>query len=399
MGDAMNLYFDNSSTSFPKPKEVIHSINDFITNIGASPSRGQYSLSIKSNRILFNCRYELCNLLNYNKPENIVLTYNATYAFNILLQSLLNSSLFKDRPDVLISKLDHNSTYRPLINLENKGIISLKTIKCTNNHLIDIEDIIDKITPKTKFLILSHMSNVIGNICDIKKISDICKDNGIFLIIDASQSIGICNIDLTNMYFSALIFTGHKNLFSSQGIGGFLIHDDLLKYSDNYFLGGTGSSSSSLVDKTSMPDYFEVGTTNMVGVASLLSGINFVKSLGINYIYEKKKYLLTYIYDKLSNIKDLILVNNSLLPNQNSNLCINFKNMPPNYAAYILDKEFNICVRSGLHCAPYTHMEIGTFPQGCIRISPSIFHDNKEANFLIDAIYKMTKMDNVPRET
>lgn len=391
MGDFMNLYFDNSSTSFPKPKIVVDDINYFITSIGASPSRGQYNMSLKSSRILFDCRNSICELLNYNKPENIVFTYNATYAFNILLYSLLNSSLFSNKPQILVSKLDHNATYRPLLKLKKQNKIKLDFIDCDDNFFIDTNSLISKITVDTKFIILSNMSNVLGNIHDIKKISHICKERGVFLIIDISQSIGVSNINLGDIYFSAIIFTGHKNLYSTQGIGGFIISDKLLNYCNNHFLGGTGSMSSTLLSKYNMPDYFEVGTINMIGVSSLLSGINYVRSIGINNIYKQKKTILKNIYNKICNINDIIILNNVLLDNQNSNICINYKSMTPDQVAHILDKQFNISVRAGLHCSPYTHMEIGTYPYGCVRISPSIFNSDNDIDALISALHQINK--------
>ncbi len=392
----MNLYFDNSSTSFPKPQNVIDSINNFSINIGASPSRGYYDLSIKSSKILFECRELLCDFFKFDSPENIVFSYNATYAFNILLQSIVNSNIFNDIPHFLVSNLDHNCTLRPLIKLKNKNKITLDIISCDQNMFLNFNELYCKITSKTKFIVISHMSNVLGNIQNIEKLSDICKKLKIFLILDIAQSAGLVNIDLTKIYFSALIFTGHKNLFSTSGIGGFIISNELLNVCDNYFLGGTGSSSSSLLSKSDMPDYFEIGTHNMIGIYSLLNGVKFINTCGLNFIYDKKKEVVKNIYDQLSNINDIIIINNVLLKHQNSNLCINFKNLSPDVAAHMLNKYYGICVRSGLHCSPNTHKIINTYPLGCIRISPSIFNDVKDVNYLVSSIKKIC---NVSRRT
>lgn len=387
----MNLYFDNSSTSFPKPKQVVDSINNFTLNIGASPGRGQYKLSLESSRIMFECREALCQLFNFNIPENIVFSYNATYAFNLLLQSLINTNLFKQKPHFLISDLDHNCTVRPLINLKNKGVIDLDVFNCTKDNFWDFEDFKSKINQNTKFVVVSAMSNVLGNIQDIKTLSEICEKLNLFLILDVAQSAGLVNMNLNNLYFSAIIFTGHKNLYSASGVGGFIISNHLLEICDSYFLGGTGSFSSDLVLKNTMPDYFEVGTQNMIGISSLLSGVNFVKTKGIEVIFSKKKQILENIYNKISCIDDIIVLNNPTLENQNSNICINFKNIQPHESAYILDNFFNISVRSGLHCSPNTHKLIGTYPEGCIRISPSIFNVDKEIDFLALSLSKVSK--------
>lgn len=160
---------------------------------------------------------------------------------------------------------------------------------------LNFNELYCKITSKTKFIVISHMSNVLGNIQNIEKLSDICKKLKIFLILDIAQSAGLVNIDLTKIYFSALIFTGHKNLFSTSGIGGFIISNELLNVCDNYFLGGTGSSSSSLLSKSDMPDYFEIGTHNMIGIYSLLNGVKFINTCGLNFIYDKKGGYYKYI--------------------------------------------------------------------------------------------------------
>lgn len=387
----MNLYFDNASTSFPKPNNVINTVNNFITNIGTSASRGYYKNSLYSNRILFNCRESLCRLFNYNKPENIIFTYNATYAFNLLMHSLMNSSLFKGKPHILTSRLDHNCTIRPLLNLKKNNLIELDYINTTSSHFIDLNDLTAKIKHNTKFLIISHMSNVTGNIQDIIKISKICEKYNIFFIIDAAQSAGILNINLNEFYFSAIFFTGHKNLFSTQGVGCLVISDTLLYYCENYFLGGTGSESSSLIKKNNMPDYYEIGTHNMVGISSLLSGINFINSFGIDSIFQHKKYLLKLIYNEVKNIDSIEVLNDINLLNQNSTICINFKKLHPNEASFILDKYFKISSRSGLHCSPETHKVLGTFPIGCIRLSPGIFNNLLDINFLISSLYKISK--------
>lgn len=173
-------------------------------------------------------------------------------------------------------------------------------INCTKNNFIDFDDLCSKIKPETKFVIISHMSNVLGNIQDLNRLSNICKNYKIFLILDVAQSIGLLDINLSKIYFSALIFTGHKNLFSTSGIGGFVISDELLNLCDNYFLGGTGSLSSSLLSNSDMPDYFEVGTHNMIGVCSLMSGIKFIINYGLDFIYSKKRmflkvYMIKYV--------------------------------------------------------------------------------------------------------
>lgn len=387
----MNLYFDNASTSFPKPVSVINSVNNFISNIGASPGRGCYKSSIESSKIMFKCREKISSLLNYKNSRNIIFTYNATYAFNLILNSLVNSNFLSNKSHILISDLDHNSTVRPLVNLKNTINLNLEFIKSKNHGHIDIEDFKQKIKSNTKLVVISQMSNVIGTIQNLNRISEICKSKNIHLIIDGAQSIGLVNINLDNIYFSAFIFTGHKNLFSTQGIGGFIISDGLLSECKNYFLGGTGSESSKLIDRFNMPDYFEIGTQNIIGITSMLSGIEFIEEFGFLNIFNHKKQILKNIYNEIKNINDIIVLNNVDDENQNSTICLNFKNIFPDEVGFILDKYFGISVRVGLHCSPNTHKFLKTFPKGCVRISPGIFNNDSDVKFLINSLNKISK--------
>lgn len=392
MGDFMNLYFDNASTSFPKPINVIKSVNHFISNIGANPNRGAYNSAIVADKIVFECREALCNLFNYNKPNNIIFTHNATYAFNIILNSLVNSIFFKEKPHVLISKFDHNSTIRPLIHLKNLNKIELSFITNYNNFFIDCDKLSCDFKTNTKLLVISHMSNVTGNINNIKKISEICKKNKIFLIIDIAQSAGVVNIDLSSMYFSAICFTGHKNLFSTQGVGGFVISNDLIEICENSFLGGTGSDSYALLSKDNMPDYFEVGTQNTLGIYSLLNGVRFINNYGVDSISSYKKTIIKLIGSELLNMDNLIIINDIDHVNQNSIISLIFKRLSVSEVGYILNRDFGVSVRVGLHCSPYSQKPLSLFPYGCVRISPGVFNSINDATYLISSLNKISKL-------
>lgn len=388
----MNLYFDNASTTFPKPKIVIESINNYITYIGASASRSIYKQSVEANKILFECREILCEFFNYKKSKNLVFTYNATYAINLILNSIFSNNLKK--PHVLTSVLEHDSVLKPLLHYEKQNKITLDFIESING-ILNIEDMINKTKENTHFIIVSHMCNTTGNIQDIYKISKFCSENNIHLIIDAAQSSGTVNIDLSKIKFSAFCFSGHKSLFATQGIGGFIIEDSLLDICSNNFLGGTGSFSNNSNNKM-MPDYFEVGTQNMVGIVSLLSGIKFINKNDINYIFEHKKNLSLHFFNELKNIDNLIFygdISNSEY--HNSIVSFNFKNKDPAFCSYILDKDFSISVRGGIHCSSISHKHFKTYPNGSIRFSFGFFNTIKDVNYAIDSIYKLNKYTNL----
>lgn len=382
----MSIYLDNASTTFPKPESVPKSIYNFLTNVGGNPGRSNHDNALQTNRILVESREAIAQFFNHKSIENVIFTSNITTSLNILINGSLTLG-----DHVITSSMEHNSVLRPLFNLKNQDLIELDILYANKFGFISADDLKNLIKPNTRMIIINHASNVIGSIQPLKEISDICKSNNIFFILDTAQSAGVLNIDFTELNLSALAFTGHKSLFGPQGIGGFIIDDNLNKSCNPYILGGTGSLSHSLTQPDFLPDKFESGTLNMPGIVGLMEGIKFIKSEGINTIYNQNKFLRHYLMEKIGNINGVILYDDQYNNDYTSCISFNITNMDTAELSFTLDSDFGIKNRSGLHCSPLAHKTIGSFPSGTVRLSLSYFNTKEDMDYTINAINKISK--------
>ena len=382
----MSIYVDNASTSFPKPKEVLDSINNFMINLGGNSGRGSSSSSLKSSHVIYNCREAIAQFFNFNKSENVIFTNNITSSLNILLNSIVQEGWH-----VITSTMEHNSVLRPLFKLKEERNIELTVVQADNNGFVAAADIDNAIKDNTKLVILSQASNVTGNIQPLKEIGELCRKKSIYFIIDTAQSAGSINVDFKELNCNALAFTGHKGLLGPQGIGGFIIDDDLNDIAKPVFVGGTGSMSYSLVQPDFLPDKFESGTLNTPGIAGLYSAINFINKETINAIHTKEMYLSRLLLDDLNNMDYVTLYGPNTTINRLSTFSINLTDMNSNEFSYYLDSKYNIITRTGLHCAPLAHKTIGTENMGTVRISIGYFNTVEDIKSLIDAIYHIHK--------
>lgn len=293
----MNVYLDNASTSFPKPKAVCDSIYNFLANIGGNSGRSNHTNALESNRYVFDTRENIASFFNFPKIENVIFTNNITSSLNILINGIL-----KKGDHVITSSIEHNSVIRPLWNLKESNIIDLDITEANSLGIINVESIKALIKPNTKLIILTHASNVLGTIQPIKEIGKLCKENNIFFILDSAQSAGVLSVDFSELNLSALTFTGHKSLLGPQGIGGFIISDELNEICLPFILGGTGSLSHALNQPDFLPDKFESGTLNIPGIVGLNEGLKFIRKEGLKTIYEHNSYLRKYLIEEISNI-------------------------------------------------------------------------------------------------
>ncbi|NLK94948.1 MAG: aminotransferase class V-fold PLP-dependent enzyme [Clostridiales bacterium] len=381
----MEVYFDNASTTFPKPKIVADSIYNYLVNIGGNANRSNYSNSIESNRELLSCREKIAEFFNYKKSSNIIFTNNITSSLNMLIKGLI-----KPGDHIISSTMEHNSILRPLMDCKNRLMADFTLLQASDDGYICPKDLINNIKPNTKLVVLSHASNVTGSVQDLKEIGNICHENNIFFIIDSAQSAGTLDVNMETLNASAIAFTGHKSLLGPQGIGGFIISDKLNDNCINIFSGGTGSLSHSLIQPDFLPDKFECGTLNMPGIIGLSNAIDFINSEGLNTISEKVSYLRSSLYNGLKNINNVIVYGGTSNKPTTSCLSINYKNIDPSEFCYYLDTN-GIKTRSGLHCAPLAHKSINTYPYGTIRLSLSYYNNIDEVNYVLSIINKFKK--------
>lgn len=380
----MNVYLDNASTSFPKPKTVSDSIYNYLTNIGGNPGRSNHSNALESNRYLFLARETIANFFNFNKIENVIFTNNITSSLNTLVNGIL-----KPGDHVITSSMEHNSVIRPLYNLKETIGIDLEIVSAKSNGIIDIDSISKAIKNNTKLVIITHASNITGSIQPIQKIGELCKKHNIFFILDSAQSAGVLEVDFKELNLNALAFTGHKSLLGPQGIGGFIIDDKLNEICNPYILGGTGSLSHSLLQPDFLPDKFESGTLNIPGIIGLYEGIKFIEKEGLNTIYEHNAYLRSYLINEISNMNNFT-IHGDLNPS-NGTSCVSITNskLDVSELSFILDSDYGISNRSGLHCAPLAHKTIGTYPNGTVRLSLGYFNTLEEIKYTVDSLNKI----------
>lgn len=376
----MEVYLDNASTSFPKPKIVADSIHNYIINIGGNSGRGNYSNSYECNTQVLVAREKLANFFNFDKSENVIFTNNITSSLNILIRGIL-----KPGDHVISSTLEHNSVLRPLYDCKELLNIEIDLIKASIDGFIDPNDVKNKIKPNTKLVILSHASNVVGSIQDIASIGSICKDNDVFFIIDSAQSAGVIDIDMKKLKANAIAFTGHKSLLGPQGVGGFIIDDTLNNICAPIFSGGTGSLSHSLTQPDFLPDKFECGTLNSLGIIGLSNSLDFINSEGIKTICDKNKYLRAVLYNGMSNINGIKIYGNGDLNNYTTCISFNYKDFDPSEVAFYLESN-GIKTRSGLHCAPFAHKTINTYPIGTVRFSLGYFNTKTEIDYTLKVL-------------
>ena len=376
----MEVYLDNASTSFPKPKVMADAMYDYIINVGGNSGRGNYSNSYESNKLILLTREKIADFFNYNKSENVIFTNNITSSLNILIKGIL-----KQNDHVISTTLEHNSVLRPLFECSNLLNVNVDLVNSSKDGFINPIDIKNKINKNTKLVIISHASNVVGSIQNIEEIGAICKENNIFFIIDTAQTAGMIKVDMHQCNANAIAFTGHKSLLGPQGIGGFIIDDSLNDECSSILSGGTGSLSHSLNQPNFLPDKFECGTLNSPGIVGLSNSIDFINKEGLETIYSKNFYLRSKLYEGMLNIDGIKLYGNTDFSKYTTCISFNYKNFDPAEVSYFLECN-GIKTRSGLHCAPLAHKSIESYPGGTIRFSLGYFNTEEEIDYTLSIL-------------
>jgi cysteine desulfurase family protein len=385
MEQVKTVYFDNAATSWPKPESMMKAMTDFNAGIGGSPGRSAHRMSLDSGRIIFDAREKIAGLLGLDDPFQVVFTKNATEALNIAISGLLKPG---DR--CITSSMEHNSVMRPLRALELSGI-KLDVVGCSASGGLDPAHVERAIKADTRAIYLTHASNVTGTIMPIAEVGRIAKSCGIIFCVDAAQTTGASPIDVTGMGIDILAFTGHKSLFGPQGTGGLYIRKGLEKMISPIMFGGTGSRSEYEQQPDFMPDRFEAGTPNTIGIAGLSAGIEFIEKIGIDVIKEKEKHLASYFIDELKKIKGAAVYGIEALSDRIAVVSFNLGSLSPSEASLILDEKYSIMNRPGLHCAPQAHRTIGTFPTGTLRFSFGYFNTEDEVEYGLKALYEISR--------
>ncbi len=367
----LNLYFDNASTSFPKPRAVAEAMSDFLSDVGGTYSRAAYPRVMKSSFIVEQCRMKLLSLLNGAASDNIVFTANATHAANTLLLGL---GLEQCR--VLISPLEHNAIMRPLEWLrQNKGV-QWEVLPAHSDGRIDLDRLREVDLEGVKLIVINHMSNINGAIQPIAEIKKWAEE--VPIAVDSTQSLGSHTINTTDDNLDFVIFTGHKGLMGPTGTGGLYIKDGRMVSPSRF--GGTSTLSHSIDSPSTLPDSLEVGTPNMVGIAGLLAAIDNP------YQSQHNSSDFAELLAEVKAISKLKTYCSSDLANQGELFSITHETLPVYALAQRLYDEYQIESRSGIHCAPMAHKYLGTEIEGTVRLSLSAFHTREDILYLLKAL-------------
>lgn len=375
------IYLDNAATSYPKPKNVINAVNDSLFRCG-NPGRSGHELSLYSAKKVYSCREAICSFFRFSHPENVIFTYNTTYALNMAIKGLVS-----DNDNIVISNLEHNSVIRPVtdLSLGTRGI-SYTVFNAFGSDDEIISAFKNAVSPKTKMAVVTMCSNVTGRIMPFKRIGEICKKRGIKLIFDAAQCAGLIPIDLSSLYFSAVCFAGHKSLCGIMGTGFCIFSPGIDPQS--LIHGGNGVESISPYQSGLLPEKLESGTVGVPGIIALHEGIRHITAAGLSHISEKCSHLEKRLTDGLSQINGITLYDKC--SNKVSTVLFNINGMQSEAVATLLSQK-NICVRSGLHCAPLCHKALGTVGSGAVRASISHFNSGEDIDTFLEEILKTAK--------
>ncbi|HOK49288.1 MAG TPA: aminotransferase class V-fold PLP-dependent enzyme [Sedimentibacter sp.] len=372
------IYLDNAATTFPKPPSVYESVMKAMKVYGANPGRGSHAMAIEGARIIYETRELLAELFNLDDPLKVIFTFNATDSLNMAIKGIL-----KPGGHVVTTQMEHNSVLRPIKEMEKNGIENT-IVKCGPDGSLNPYDLEKAINKSTKLIVTTHVSNLTGTIFPVEEIGEICRAYKIPYLLDASQSAGVLTIDMKKLNISFLAVPGHKGLLGPQGTGALLINSDIeIKQLKE---GGTGSQSSSMEHPDFYPDKLEAGTHNLPGIAGLNAGLKYILKRGTESIYSHEKKLLDIFITELKKNPKIIIYGPESLEYRSGVVPVNIEGMDSSEVANILDREYGIAVRPGLHCAPLAHKAIGTEKIGAVRFSLGPFNKRKDIRAAVKAL-------------
>jgi cysteine desulfurase / selenocysteine lyase len=376
------IYLDNASTSWPKPEPVYTFMSEFYRSAGVSPGRSGYELAIEAGSLLDRLRLRLTRFFggDTDTPERLCFGYNATDALNLIIPGLLAAG-----DHVVTTELEHNSVIRPINHLVRDGGVEATFVPFDGAGFVDPQDIARAIRPNTRLVIVNHGSNAIGTVQPAREIGSVCRERGVPLALDVSQTAGIVPIDMQAMNVDVLAFTGHKALLGATGIGGLCVRKHLTLRQVR--AGGTGVRSEFPYHLAEYPWRLEYGTVNMLGVAALWAGQDWIEQQGMHNIHERELRLTQRLVEGLRAIRGVRLYCCDSLRDHISTVAVNVTGLDPGDAGLRLDVKHNIATRTGLQCAPLAHQRIGTLRErGTVRFSIGAFNTEEHVDAAIRAM-------------
>jgi cysteine desulfurase family protein len=378
MSDA--IYLDNAATAYPKPREVYDFMHEFYSTCGGSPGRTGTGTAGRIDQIVSQTRKMLCSLLGGNDPKRLTFCYNASDAVNQIVQGMLLPG-----DHVITSRLEHNSVLRPLYHKEQEGEIGVTYIRFDSAGYISPDDVKAAIRKNTKLVLLNHASNVTGTVQPLAEIGKICREAGVYFAIDASQTAGAIKIDAQEMNIDLIAFTGHKSLMGPVGIGGIYTGENVPIRTTRF--GGTGVLSEQRTHPQEFPHRLECGTLNIIGVAGLYAGQLWLNKKGIEQVHAREMDLWDRLRHGLQAIEGIVTYCAERRENHAPILSFNISSLEAGEAGAILNADYDIACRTGLHCAPLAHEGLGTDKlYGTVRFSIGPFNTEEHIDRAVAAV-------------
>jgi cysteine desulfurase/selenocysteine lyase len=388
----MMIFLDNAATSYPKPESVYVFMDQFYRRSGVNPGRSGYDLCLEAGELLDGTRKLLTRFFNGTDPNRLCFTYNATDALNLIIFGML-----QEGDHAVTTTLEHNSVLRPLYHLWKYRGVEVDYVPFDGAGFVDPAEVRRHFRGNTRLVVINHGSNVVGTVQPIKEIGRCCREHNIPFAVDASQTAGKMTIDVQNDNVDVLAFTGHKSLLGPTGIGGLYVREGIIIRHTR--AGGTGVRSAERLHLEEYPYRLEYGTPNILGVAGLKAGLSWILDKGVASISAQEMALTALLRDGLREIDGVVLYCQDDLTDHLSVLSFNIEGLEASDAGTILDVDHNIACRTGLHCAPLVHEQLGTAKiKGSVRFGIGPFNTEDHILTAIKAVAEVAAAAKIRRK-
>jgi len=380
------IYLDSGATSFPKPEEVYTYMDQFYRKFGVNPGRSGYDICMEAGEVVEDTRKTLTEFFNGTDPNRLCFSYNSTDALNLIIFGMLEKG-----DHAITSTIEHNSVLRPLYHLEKFGGVEVNYIPFNEKGFVNPDDFKKRFKDNTRLVIVNHVSNVIGTIQPVKEIGRLCRERGIPFAIDASQSAGKIPVDMEDLNLDVIAFTGHKSLLGPTGIGGLYVREGIeIRHTR---AGGTGVRSAVRTHLYEYPYRLEYGTPNTLGIAGLQAGMKWLLKQGMEKLHTHEMKLTKKLRDGLRDVDGVTLYCLDDLADHISVLLCNVDGFEALNTGTILDVDHNIACRTGLHCAPLVHEQLGTVKiHGGVRFGIGPFNTEDDIQAAVEAMKEVAEM-------
>jgi cysteine desulfurase family protein len=380
------IFLDNGATSYPKPEEVYVFMDQFYRKFGVNPGRSGYDMCMEAGEMVEDTRKMLTRFFNGTDPNRLCFSYNSTDALNLILFGIL-----REGDHAVTTTLEHNSVLRPLYHLARDKGVEVDHVPFDARGFVAPADISAKFKKNTRLVVVNHASNVIGTVQPIREIGALCRERGILFAIDASQSAGKVAIDMDRDHLDVVAFTGHKSLLGPTGIGGLYVREGVeIRHTR---AGGTGVRSAHRAHLDEYPYRLEYGTANVLGIAGLNAGLRWIEAQGLENIHHREMALTGQLVRGLKSIDRVILYCQEDLAGHISVVCFNVEGMDAADIGTMLDVDHSIACRTGLHCAPLVHEQLGTDKiHGAVRFGIGPFNTEAHIAAAVDAVKEIASL-------